>query len=188
VTLSLLGILSAVLFGGFRFGLRAWEAADKHMEATDRVEQAQSLLRGLLAQAHPAAGGTAPATFIGGPTDLEFVAPLPAHRGRGGLYRFKLGVVAGDASDRLVLDWRPYDEDARAGAPADKAVLLSDVDSLQLGFFGSERAGGLRRWQDRWTSPDRIPELVRLRVEQTDGSPAGWPELTVSLQLAPTGG
>jgi general secretion pathway protein J len=186
VALALMALLTAVLFGGLRFGLRAWEVGGGRMEASDRRQQAQELLRGLLAEARPpVAGGALAPAFEGAPERLAFVAPLPAHRGPGGLYRFTLSVVAGQGGGRLVLAWQPYDGDARAGAPADRAVLLERVAALRLDFFGAAGPAAPRRWQARWAVPDRLPELVRLRLERGAGEPAGgWPDLVVAPRQA----
>ena len=45
VATSVLALLSVVLFGGMRFGARAWEAGEASIERTGEVEAAQDLLR-----------------------------------------------------------------------------------------------------------------------------------------------
>jgi len=94
VGLVLLSFLALMLTGSLRFSIRAWERTEVHMEASARIRLAQNLIRNYLSAARPVGGrrrtrrtktaDRAP-FFAGGPDQVEFVAPLPAHLGAGGL-------------------------------------------------------------------------------------------------------
>ena len=93
VAISLMALLSVILFGGLRFGMRAWEAGGDYIDRPTRIERIQNLLRQEIGQAllpAPAAIGDPVPTFFGGPESLTFVAPLPAHRGIAGPHLFHL--------------------------------------------------------------------------------------------------
>jgi prepilin-type N-terminal cleavage/methylation domain-containing protein len=45
VAMTLLGLLMTVVFGGLRFGARAWERAETDSSGTDEIRLAQSILR-----------------------------------------------------------------------------------------------------------------------------------------------
>ena len=111
VALTLVGLISLVLFGGLRFGTRAWEAGTSRGEESRRVAIVQSLLRRQLSQAVLPARRSrevdAPQAFDGAAESIQFVAPLSAHVGFGGLYRFELAVERAAARRRLVLRWQP---------------------------------------------------------------------------------
>ena len=51
IALALFGLISVVLFGGLRFGTRAWEAGNAHAERLEEVQAVQALLRRHIAQA-----------------------------------------------------------------------------------------------------------------------------------------
>ena len=48
VVMTLLGLIATALFGGLRFGVRAWESGGARSAAFAEIEIAQSLLRRLL--------------------------------------------------------------------------------------------------------------------------------------------
>lgn len=141
VALTLLGLISVVLFGGLRFGTRAWEAGNLRAEQLAQVQAIQALLRRRIAQALPpeaggaaegAAGGAAGgatggatgegprrAVFSGQPDALQFLAAVPSRAGVGGIYAFELAVIEDGAGDgagggagvRLEFTWRLYRAD-----------------------------------------------------------------------------
>src|SRR5687767_7217603 len=91
VAISLMALLSVILFGGLRFGMRAWEVGSDYIDRPTRIERIQNLLRQEISQALlPAPVGDPVPTFFGGPESLTFVAPLPAHRGIAGPHLFQL--------------------------------------------------------------------------------------------------
>ena len=123
VALTLLGLISVVLFGGLRFGTRAWEAGNLRAEQLARVQAVQALLRRRISQALPPKSAAADAAdgrknFAGEPDALQFFAVMPSRAGVGGIYAFELAVIEGS-------DWE--------GAPAEKGVLLEFTWRLHRG-------------------------------------------------------
>ena len=53
ISLTLLGLLLVLLFGGLRFGIRAWEHGTTTVEAIDTVRAVQDLLRSKIERACP---------------------------------------------------------------------------------------------------------------------------------------
>jgi general secretion pathway protein J len=53
IALALLSFIAIAIAGGVRFGARAWEASDMKVDAIERVQGAQNLLRTLLQQTVP---------------------------------------------------------------------------------------------------------------------------------------
>jgi general secretion pathway protein J len=195
VGLSLLSLISLLLFGGFRFGLRAWEAGDDRIAAADEVGMAEHLLRQQLAEAQPVTIGprpeAAPTLFLGDDAGVTFVAPLPAHRGVGGFYLFSVAMRDGAEGRQLMLRWRRFRADAAPGAefdPKDESVLLNDIDSVAIEYFGSPAAAAPARWLPRWDGALGLPQLVRLRVAFRRGDARRWPEFVVAprLRIAPS--
>ena len=92
VALTLLGLISVVLFGGLRFGTRAWEAGNLRAEQLAQVQAVQALLRRRIAQALPPgpeaagdAGDEARRRVFSGESDaLQFLAAVPSRAGVGG--------------------------------------------------------------------------------------------------------
>ncbi|NNG05466.1 MAG: prepilin-type N-terminal cleavage/methylation domain-containing protein [Inquilinus sp.] len=194
VAMVLLGMLSVVLFGGLRFGARAWEAGSQRMERSNEIETTQSVLRRLLGTARGAIvferdpdRGPGVWTMLGSRSGLSFAAPLPAHRGTGGPHGFALGLERQDDGRALVLRWalhRPESAPDIAGEAGEATVLLQDVAALRIDYYGSREMGDTAEWSDNWEDNTRMPRLVRVRVEFPTGDPRNWPDLTVAPAVA----
>lgn len=195
VGLSLLGLISLLLFGGLRFGLRTWEAGGTRLAQANEIEAVQSLLRRELAEAQPVAVGPQeqepPILFQGKSEALIFVAPLPAHRGVGGGHVFSLAAEGDRGNAQLMLRWHLFRPDVPVLPPfdpKDSSVLLSGIDSVVLGYFGQPAPEAPPRWLDRWDGALGLPELVRIRVVFPPGDRRRWPDFIVAPRLwtAPT--
>ena len=195
VGLSLLSLISLLLFGGFRFGLRAWEAGDDRIAATNETEMAQHLLRRQLAEAQPIVIGPrtegALTLFQGDDAGVTFVGPLPAHRGVGGFYIFSLATREERGGRQLLLRWRRYRPDTVAGSdfdPKDESVLVNGIDSIAIEYFGQPTAAASARWLQRWDGTLGLPQLLRVRVAFPPGDARRWPAFVVSprLRIAPS--
>jgi general secretion pathway protein J len=188
VALTLMALLSVILFGGLRFGMRAWETGGHHVEQTGRIETVQSLLRRQISQARflpQAAEGAAPvAPFVGEPSSLVFIAPLPAHRGTGGSYLFRLAEREGDSRSELTLAWRRYRPELLAGdlqAFDEEAILLSDIAGIELSYYGAAGPEQPVQWWEAWQGIEGRPQLVRVRVQFPPGDTRRWPDLIIRI-------
>jgi general secretion pathway protein J len=189
VALTLLAMMTVMLFGGFRFGSRAWEASDASIDAADRIEAVQNLLRREIGEAilSPLVESQSlPPTFLGKGEEVFFLASLPAHQGSGGLYVFRLWHDRSRIPGKLRLEWRAYRPDGAAdsGKAAGTALLLEDISELSLSYHGRAAAGEVPRWTPIWTDAKRLPDLVRLEVRFPDGDRRYWPPLVVAPMLA----
>ena len=195
VGLSLLSLFSLLLFGGFRFGLRAWEVGDDRIAAANEIAMAQHLLRRQFAEAQPVTIGPrpeiAPTLFQGDDASVTFVGPLPAHRGVGGFYVFSVASREDRSGRQLLLRWRRYRPDSVAGAdfdPKDESVLMNGIDSIAIEYFGQPTATAPARWLQRWDGTLGLPQLLRVRIAFPRGDARRWPEFVVSprLRIAPS--
>ncbi len=201
VALTLLGLVSVVLFGGLRFGTRAWEAGNARAERLAEVQAVQAVLRRRIAQAVlPEDAGTAsafsdsPAAFAGEEDSLRFVALVPSRIGVGGFYLFDLSVADDDDGTRLELAWRLF----RADQPGDldepepepglggRRVLIEGIEEAKFGYYGAEPAGAEAEWRERWDEADGRPALIVLEVAFPAGDSRSWPDLVVAPRLAAT--
>ncbi len=190
VGLSLLSLISLLLFGGFRFGLRAWEVGDDRMAAANEIAMAQHLLRRQLAEAQPVIIGArlegAPTLFNGDAAGVTFVAPLPAHRGVGGFYVFSAAARDAPGGRQLLLRWRRFRADAADSSdfdPKDESVLVNGIASLAIEYYGPPTEAAPAGWLSRWDGALGLPQLLRLRVAFPPGDARRWPEFVVSPRL-----
>ncbi|MDG4555299.1 MAG: prepilin-type N-terminal cleavage/methylation domain-containing protein [Candidatus Competibacter sp.] len=185
VAITLMGLVLVVLYSGLRLGLNGWDSGERRAEATNRLRSVQEFLRRQLAQSMTVYEINNErwerfAVFSGRAEEIEFVAPMPARLGRGGLYRMRIGMADG----QLRLRWRPYLPGDPAAGEEKETVLLDGVSAMEWAYFGPERDGDQEpsRWRADWVSVARRPLLVRLNLTLRSES---WPDLVVALAEGP---
>lgn len=183
VAITLMGLVLVVLYSGLRLGMNGWDSGEQRAEATNRLRLVQEFLRRQLAQSmtvyQTGDEQERVVVFAGQADTIEFVAPMLAQLGQGGLYRVRV-----EASDgRLWIRWRPYlPADPTAGEERETG-LLDDVSAVEWAYFGPEDDDDSQpQWRSDWTSPTRRPVLVRLNLTLR-GEP--WPDLVVALTEGP---
>ncbi len=193
VAITLMGLVLVMLYSGLRLGMNSWDGGERRAEATQRLRLAQEFLRRQLTQsitvrqatnqvAHQVGGGQqSTVIFTGQSNEIEFVAPMLAQLGQGGLYRVRIGAADG----RLWIRWRPYlPADPDAGEER-QTVLLDGVSNVEWAYFGPEKDNDPQspsRWHPTWTSTQQRPGLVRLNLH-LHGAP--WPDLVAALSEGP---
>jgi general secretion pathway protein J len=181
VAITLMGLVLVVLYSGLRLGLNSWDGGEQRAETTNRLRLAQEFLRRQLAQSITVYQindrQEQSVVFAGRPDEIEFVAPMLAQLGQGGLYRVRIGVADG----RLWIRWRPYLPTNPEAGEERETVLLEGVSEVEWAYFGPEQDNEPEsppRWRSDWTSTQRRPQLVRLNLN-LDGNP--WPDLVAAL-------
>ena len=118
--------------------------------------------------------------FEGTPDRLVFVADMPSYVGIEGPARITLGRVAKTGVGQLLLTRERLDEESTAtgAAQIEQAVLVERLDELRIEYFGQLERGVPPSWQSLWSSPRRLPNLIRIRIRPA-GAPA-WPLLTAA--------
>jgi general secretion pathway protein J len=181
VAITLMGLVLVVLYSGLRLGLRSWDGGEQRAEVTNRLRLTQEFLRRQLTQSITTyqmnEQQERTVAFTGRSDGVEFVAPMLAQLGQGGLYRVRIEVADG----RLWIRWRPYlPADPEAGEERE-TMLLEGVSDVEWAYFGPERDNepeSPRRWSSVWTSTQQRPQLVRLNLHWNSES---WPDLVTAL-------
>lgn len=183
VAITLMGLVLVMLYSGLRVGLSGWDSGEARAEATNRLRLVEEFLRRQLAQSMEVYQindrQERVVAFTGRADRIEFVAPMLAQLGQGGLYRVWIETDDG----RLWIRWRPYlPADPNAGEERETA-LLEGVSGIEWAYFGAERDDDPRtEWRSDWASPTRRPLLVRLNLTLQDQP---WPDLVVALSGGP---
>ena len=193
IAMTLLGLLMLALFGGLRLGVRVWEAGDARSADRTRIEAVQRFIRTYLGQARPLAAadrtGDNVVAFIGRGERLDFTAVLPAYLSAGGFEHVALSLADRDDGHGLALEHGPLQrrEDGRAELfqldEAETAVLLDNLAAVEFSYYGARDRGDDAEWTDRWDDDQRLPLLVRIRIEFPESDRRIWPELTVALRI-----
>ena len=177
VSLTLLGLLFVLLFGGLRFGMRAWEHGTTTTDAVDSVRLVQDLLRGEIERSCPRllaaeAQDTPRVKFAGTVTQLRFLGPAPDAAGGQRCQDLTLEVKSDGKLQRLVLE-------LRAGVNRGATDLLRHAQSVELAYLTEDGV-----WMSGWNGQTALPGLVRLRITFPKGDARAWPELFIAPRIS----
>ncbi len=182
VSLSLLALLSLLLFGGMRFGVRAWDRNAAHGAGMDDLRVVRGLVQREIESAWPAYVVTDPVhpvvDFEGDGRTMNFIAPQPQAADSSGRARVTFATARQGRHLALVMRLRP--ELAAGGESSD--TLLSNAAALRFSYYGSP-AGGTPSWRGDWPKSSRAPILVRIHVDFAKGDGRIWPDLIVAPRI-----
>jgi general secretion pathway protein J len=178
VAITLMAMLSILLFGGLRLGTRAWEKTTTATTTGNRIRNAQETLAGTIENIYPffvlASASDRHVQFDGEPGAMTFFAPAQA----GGL---DVVTVMRDAGGSLVLNARP-ELAVHPGETIVHRVLLRGVTAFTAAYFGAMVKNGPQQWYPVWHNARTLPDLIRVRATLADKS-ARWPDLVVSPRI-----
>ncbi|MCP5305421.1 MAG: general secretion pathway protein GspJ [Chromatiaceae bacterium] len=204
IALTLAALIMLLLTGGLYLGTRSWEAVDGKAERVGETRQTLEFLRRELSAArgliYELPDGEAP-LFWGSREMLEWVAPLPAYVGSGGLSIMRLSAMGDGDKRQLVLDrwffhpdvlegkgldtplWTPLTPvEATAGQVANanygRHILIEHLDDIEIAYFGAAEDDQKARWFEEWAGVAALPRLVRIRIKQ---AAEDWPEMVVEM-------
>ncbi len=195
IALTLLALMSSVLFGALGFAGRSWEGGEAKAEATASMRLTHGFLRAQLEGQHPLRMRKMPdfpLVFAGSEDELKFAAALPARVSGGGIWYYRLVVAKEGDKSRLVLERVLPDLDAGvlpAFEKPDRSILAEDIAELKVGYFGRDPGAAdstTPTWRERWDDRNRLPLLLRIDVVAQRGN--AWPTLLVQPRKAPESG
>jgi general secretion pathway protein J len=191
ISLTLLGMMLVLLFGGLRLGVRSWDSVQKQVDNLNSVRSVESFLRREMERVYPYRWKGVPGqpyAFWGDRHKVNFVAPLPSRMGVGGLYIIALELEQTSHGRRLTWRYGPVDsqmKDFSALEQIQEMVLvgaeLNAVDDIWLSYFGRDTDGAAPHWVDHWDRVATMPLLIRIQVRFADGSE--WPDFVVAPML-----
>jgi len=62
--------------------------------------------------------------------------------------------------------------------------LLTDIEHLELSYFGRAPSGDAAQWHRNWSQQSSLPQLVRIQVRFHAGDTRLWPELLVAPRIS----
>jgi general secretion pathway protein J len=189
IALTLVGLLSTLVFGGVRLASRAWEKSDTRAEDAADQWSVEHVLRHAITAAYPGFASRdrhdPTLAFNGEARSLALLAPLPWALAAGVIARMRFYLTGDKPAQRLVLAWRldlPA-ADAETDLPEQEVVLLDRVRALGFAYFGALEPGQAPVWQHRWAEQSTLPQLVRVHLERSDPALPVWPDLIAAPQV-----
>lgn len=194
VAMVILGALMLLMWSGLTFAMRSWDAGDRVGRAAADRRIGEAFVRRELGELFPMRWKDPTrvlVAFDGARDHLRFVSSRPAGVSLGGLALVGIE-VEGDArrGTRHLYMRRALPDDTAVNfdplAAAEPSILIADVDAVQFQYFGLETDFQDPSWRDEWKVPDRVPQLVRIRVRMADGSML--PDMVVRVMMGEEAG
>jgi general secretion pathway protein J len=184
IALTLLGLITVMLYGGLHFAIRGAESGERRAEISEQVRLIESFIRREVSQIYPlvwsSKEGKQRVAFKGRSEALHFAAILPAHRGEGGLYLVSIEAVHNQQDYQLIFSYRlarPEIQDFET-ASQERVVLVDDIERVEFLYYGRQEKEDEARWHSRWKDRNNLPQLVRLRLKTVS---LVWPDLVIPI-------
>lgn len=189
VSLAIVAVLAGMVLAGAQLGFQTAAQAKARGVGNASIITSQTVLRDRIEALVPSTRfefARPIADIRGDGALLSFFAPAPPAERPSSLMRYRL---ARSAEGELVLYALP---DTTAGvdpyAPGQAGwtpqVLLTNVERLEIAYYGSLPGDPRRDWRPTWIERGAPPELVRIRVAFFEGDRRQWPDLII--RPAPT--
>jgi general secretion pathway protein J len=187
VAITLVALITTVLFGGLRFGTRAASAVAARVDRSSEIAGVYDFMQNAMTDARllpPSADATQPSASFDGQRDaISFVTVPPAYLALGGFHMLHVTTEGAGRTRRLIVSWQqiPRGSLATEGPTLQPSILLDKVTAIEFGYFGVVEPNRPPEWQDHWTERADLPQLIRLRIALADG----WrgPDLIIAPRL-----
>jgi len=189
--MSLLSVMMLLLFASLRICVHNWNAGEKKIAQVSQAAIVQNFFRTKLQATLPLIDDFSEEkqfSFQGEQQQIQFVAAMPASASRLGLQLFKMSLLpsANNEGAELQVDIKPFfpqTENEQWGE--EQVVILKNIQNLQFAYFGSDDFSGEAVWQTEWLEKDKLPRLVSIDVELSNGEI--WPQVVVALKVNSAG-
>jgi general secretion pathway protein J len=191
IAMTLFGVLMVMLFMGFRIGIQSSDKVTQSIDKSSTLPIVHDFLRSQLAAARPVLQdrpGKTIVWFDGRSDGVDFVGAPPDALSSGGLQRFSIELAKDRDGRRIVLRYALYQgkQSEAKESYSEPLVLLADVASFHISYFGTDATARRPQWQDTWHEMAHLPSLVRLRITFADGHYV--PDLIVAVRLSDDSG
>lgn len=181
IAVSLLAMLSLVLFSGMHLGTQIWRRSEETTTEANRIRSVRISLSDLLDRIYPEFVSPSPTSgyvkFDGNEHRLAFLAPDPFRPGALEYVSLLLSFMNGRSV--FVQSSRP---ELGPSAMSKVTVLLSHTRSLEFAYYGPDSTSGAPYWHSTWRQRSRLPQIVRVRLLMDDKG--YWPDLSVAPRIA----
>jgi general secretion pathway protein J len=189
VSLAIVAVLSAMVLAGAQLGFQTAAQARARGAGNAAIITSQTVLRDRIEALVPNTRfefGRPIADIRGESTLVSFFAPAPPAERPASLMRYRLtrsseGELVLYAVADTAAGVNPYAPGQAGWTPQ---VLLTNVERLDIAYFGNQPGDARREWRDRWIERGKPPELIRIRVTFFAGGGRQWPDLVI--RPAPT--
>jgi len=190
LAISLVAMIMALAYGGFRASVRATTSGEALIEQTNQLRISHQFVRRQLSRAKSLiieegeGADELQIRFIGDRDYVRFVAPMPGYLSYGGPYVQELRVERNGDRQALVYyyamlnGYEPGEIEATEGI-----VLLNDVAEGTFRYLGTDPEDDIPSWNDFWEDTEALPLAVALEMDLDRGNGLTWPDLIAPVML-----
>lgn len=195
LAISLVAMIMALAYGGFRASIRATNSGEALIEQTNQlrishqfVRRQLSMVKSLIIEEGESADDLQ-IRFIGDRDYVRFVAPMPGYLSYGGPYVQELRIESNGDRQALVYyyamlnGYEPGEIEA-----SDGIVLLDDVAEGGFRYLGMDPEDQSPFWDDYWEDTEALPLAVALEMDLDRGNGLTWPDLIAPVMIDATSG
>jgi len=191
LAISLVALIMAMAYGGFRASIRATTSGEQLIEETNRLRVTHQFVRTQLSQARGLIieedeDEDIRIRFQGERDRVRFVAPMPGYLSYGGPYVQQFSLERGADGLDLVFHFAmlngylPGDLEDN-----DSVVLLEGLEEGSFFFLGIDPEDEDQQpfWADFWDQEDVLPLAVGLNLDLNRSDRVLWPELVTPVRV-----
>ncbi len=193
LAITLVSMIMALAYGGFRASIRATTSGEALIEQTNQLRISHQFVRRQLslAQALIIEQGEEDGIqirFIGDRDYVRFVAPMPGYLSFGGSYVQELRIEPGEDGMALVYYYAMLNGyEPGEIEMSDGIVLMESVADGSFRYLGLDPEDQTPFWEDFWQETDTMPLAVSLQMELDRGNGLTWPDLVAPVMIDSTG-
>jgi general secretion pathway protein J len=196
IAITLLGLLMAAAYSGFRTGTRAWTTGEKRAENNEQMRIVETFLRRQISQTYPltwTAHAKRTVWFRGQTQALDFASVIASRALDNGLAFLRLEIVEGKKGLALVLSCRMANAESVIKAFEVKGhddcqpvrMLADHLESGEFAYFGKPSGPNNvdqkePHWYSAWSSRQTLPRAVRVKLRARPGG-ITWPPLLIPI-------
>ena len=188
LAISLVALVMAMAYGGFRAAVRASNTGETIIEENNRLRVVQQFVRRqlMLAQALviEEEGDGERIRFLGDRERVRFVSPMPGYLSYGGAYVQQFSIERGVDGYELVFyyamlnGYEPGDIEAHDGI-----VLLDGLTRGEFHYLGMDPEDQEVFWADFWELTDELPMAVAVEIDLDRERGQVWPDLVAPVMV-----
>jgi general secretion pathway protein J len=205
LAITLLAVMMGMIYAALTVGVRAWDTGDARVTEASNWRLTERFLRREFGQVFPTRWRGVPQpniAFEGTKTSLRYVTSLNLEAtlqngGSGGLQWAEFALMDDGVLqlNRQAFDSAAQNFDALSAPTAEQLRTLSyappvrlmdNIAGLEINYFGTESDLVEPTWREEWRDLQRLPYLIRLRIETPRGRDV--PELVVPLKVGEEAG
>ncbi len=189
LAITLLSILLALAYGGFRASTRATDKGQDILEESSRLRLAHQFVHRQLNQILPISfadpeSQELPIVFEGSSNTIRYVGPMPGYLGFGGPQVQELSIVPSENGQALVLRHALLQGFEEANMDARAPIMLIDgIERAEFAFQGRDEQGEAAAWQTSWDESSILPLAVALDMGFSEEAHMEWPELVAAIKI-----